>query len=53
MTTGGWITMLLSVGFVTVLFGWCIAMVLARKPGRLHGIEDIDTRNREDERRIR
>lgn len=29
MTTGGWITMLLSVGFVTVLLVWCIYKVLS------------------------
>jgi hypothetical protein len=28
MTIGGWINMLLSVGFVTVLFIWCILRVL-------------------------
>jgi hypothetical protein len=32
MTTGGWINLLLSVGFVTVLFGYCIVRVL-RGPG--------------------
>jgi hypothetical protein len=48
MTTGGWITMLLSVGFVTVLFVWCIIQVMTRKPEHLHGIEDIDTKDQED-----
>lgn len=28
MTVGGWITMLLSVGFVTGLFGYCMYRVL-------------------------
>ena len=28
MTTGGWINMLLSVGFVTTLFVFCIARVM-------------------------
>jgi len=28
MTTGGWITMILSVGFVTTLFLYCIIRVL-------------------------
>jgi len=28
MTTGGWITMILSVGFVTGLFVFCILRVL-------------------------
>ena len=33
MTNGGWITMILSVGFVTTLFLFCIIWVL-RGPGR-------------------
>lgn len=35
MTTGGWAIMLLSVGFVTTLFAWCIWKVLTtnRKGG--------------------
>lgn len=28
MTIGGWFTMTLSVGFVTLLFVWCIYRVL-------------------------
>jgi len=32
MTLGGWINMLLSVGFVTVLFIYCVTRVL-RGPG--------------------
>ena len=35
MTLGGWLTMTLSVGFVTVLFGWCVYRVL-----RASGDED-------------
>ena len=31
MTTGGWITMFLSVGFVTVLFVYCVCRVLFGK----------------------
>jgi len=31
MTTGGWINMILSVGFVTVLFVWCVYKVLFGK----------------------
>ena len=44
MTTGGWFTMLLSVGFVVVLFSWCIARVLStpKSNARIHGIEDIE-----------
>lgn len=48
MTTAGWITMLLSVGFVTGLFVWCIVQVLMRKPGHMHGLEDIDTGDLDD-----
>lgn len=45
MTTAGWTIMLCSVGAVTLLFGWCLFRVLARKPpsGALHGIDDIPT----------
>ena len=32
MTLGGWITMLLSVGFVVVLFLWCIFKVMTAPP---------------------
>ncbi len=28
MTTGGWINLVLSVGFVTLLFVWCIVRVI-------------------------
>lgn len=31
MTTGGWITMLLSVGFVSGLFLYCVGRVLFGK----------------------
>jgi hypothetical protein len=31
MTTGGWITMFLSVGFVTGLFCYCVFRVLTGK----------------------
>lgn len=31
MTAGGWITMIISVGGVTVFFGWALTMVLTRK----------------------
>ena len=32
MTTGGWITMILSVGAVVSLFIWCIYRVLTHNP---------------------
>ena len=46
MTTGGWINMILSVGFVTVLFVYCIIRVL-KGPGNktdhdLAHVEPID-----------
>lgn len=31
MTAGGWISMILSVGFVTVFFGWTLYLVMSRK----------------------
>gem|GEM_PF-6523266 len=44
MTAGGWFTMSVSVGFVLVLFSWCIWRVLTEKKpeDHIHGIEDID-----------
>ncbi len=49
MTVGGWITLTLSVGFVTTLFIWCIFRVLSGRQSveHLHGLEDIDTRDQE------
>lgn len=48
MTIGGWIIMILSIGFVTGLFGWCIWRVLRESsPQKLHAPADIDTRDRE------
>ncbi|MCP5518452.1 MAG: hypothetical protein H7A45_14460 [Verrucomicrobiales bacterium] len=49
MTKGGWLTMILSVGFVVGLFLTCILRVLlGHKPvDGLHGLDDIDTRDRE------
>ncbi len=45
MTPGGWIIMLLSVGFVTLLLCWCIYKVLTT-PGseeHMHSQADIET----------
>jgi hypothetical protein len=41
MTTSGLIVMLLSVGTVTVLFGWCIYKVLStpHETEKVHGVE--------------
>lgn len=47
MTTGGWIVMLASVGFVTGLLAWCVYKV-ATAPARVEHIRsrsDIDTRD--------
>ncbi len=49
MTTGGWVIMLLSVGFVTLLLGWCVWRVLSI-PGsekHLHSPADIHTPDRD------
>lgn len=50
MTTGGWITMILSVGFVVVLFVWCVLRVLlGREPTeKLHSLDSIDTKDTND-----
>jgi hypothetical protein len=52
MTLGGWITLILSVGFVISLFAWCITRILTghQPVDRLHGLEDIDTHDQDDER---
>ena len=41
MTTAGLLVMLLSVGTVTLLFGWCIWKVLTtpNETERIHGVE--------------
>lgn len=51
MNTGGWIIMLLSVGTVTALFGWCIYRVLKspEQASHLHGFE-IETPDEKAER---
>jgi hypothetical protein len=50
MNSGGWIIMLTSVGFVTLLFAWCIFKVIATpdQAQHLHSQMDIDTRDREE-----
>ncbi len=47
MTIGGWITMILSVGSVTLLLVWCIWKVLKTPEAtrHLHGELDIDTKD--------
>lgn len=49
LTPAGWITMLLSVGFVTVFFGWCIWRVLTT-PGSAEHVKDptlVDTHDQD------
>lgn len=47
LTLGGWIVMLLSVGFVTGLLGWCAYRVMNESsPEKVHSqidIEPVDT----------
>jgi hypothetical protein len=47
MSLGGWITMILSVGFVVLLFGWSMGKVLGGKEPteKLHSLDGIDTRD--------
>jgi hypothetical protein len=49
MTVGGWIIMVVSVGGVVALLGWCVSKVLST-PGasqHVHSQADIDTRDRD------
>ncbi len=51
MTTGGWISLILSVGFVTGLFVWCICKVLTSKqPGQELGHIEPVHEDQTDER---
>jgi hypothetical protein len=45
MSTGGWITMILSVGFVVAMFSWSMGKVLfGKEPSeKLHSLDSIDT----------
>ena len=48
LTPGGWITMILSVGFVVGLLGWCIRRVFSEsRPDKVHAPldADVDTRD--------
>ena len=46
MTIGGWINLILSVGSVLTLFGWCIYRVL-KAPGREHDLAHVEPQDRE------
>ncbi len=51
MTVGGWIIMILAVGGMTGLLGWCIYKVVAT-PGaadHLHSQADIETPDVDDD----
>ena len=50
MTTGGWIIMILSVGFVTSLLGWSIYKVVTTPDSTetVHSQTNIDTKDTED-----
>jgi hypothetical protein len=49
VSLGGWITMILSVGFVVTLFGWSMSKVLLGKEPteKLHSLDSIDTHDTE------
>ncbi len=49
MTTGGWINMVLSVGFVTVLFIYCVSRVLfGKRPDPDHQLGHIEPVHEEE-----
>ena len=51
LTTGGWITMILSVGFVVSLLGWCILRVMRESHSeKLHAPLDADVDTRDIDR---
>jgi hypothetical protein len=51
MTTAGWITLIVSVGGVTLLFVWCVVKVLTSPPRdhELAHVEPVET-SQADER---
>ena len=50
MTPGGWINLLLSVGFVTGLLVWCLRRMLACPPDHTHlaHVEPVETDEAEE-----
>jgi hypothetical protein len=44
MNTGGWLMLILGVGGMTTLLGWCIHTVVTRPQSQehLHSLRDID-----------
>jgi hypothetical protein len=51
VSLGGWITMILSVGFVVSIFGWSMSKVLFGKEPteKLHSLDSIDTHDTEQD----
>lgn len=47
MTLGGWINLILSVGFVTVLFIYCLVRVL-RSPAKDHALAHVEPIERDE-----
>jgi hypothetical protein len=49
MSLSGWIVMILSVGFVTVLTVYCVYRVIKEPeaPERMHAPDEIDTHDQE------
>lgn len=49
MTLSGWVVMILSVGFVTGLFAWCVWRVMKEPeaPEHLRAPDEIDTHDKE------
>ncbi|HUJ09116.1 MAG TPA: hypothetical protein VL171_03755 [Verrucomicrobiae bacterium] len=49
MNLGGWIIMIVSVGFVTIFLGWCIYRVVREPeaPQKLHAQAEIDTKDQD------
>jgi len=47
MTPGGWINLILSVGFVTVLFVYCLIRVL-RRPAKDHTLAHVEPIERDE-----
>ena len=48
MTLGGWITMILSVGSVTLLLLWCIYKIITT-PGEAEHVHGFDYHDVDDE----
>lgn len=49
MTTGGWINLVLSVGFVTALFLWCVGKVLFGKQAKIdHQLAHVEPVERDE-----